>query len=288
MDKQSVRSALSILLALGACTSARPGETTTRPIPPGPADTGATAPLPVMSLVPGLSRYDLEQQAIVRVEGHEDSLPHTITTKALLLVEVLMHNDSSYDVTVSVDSLNQIAEGFGRSSPAHPTTLGSVLRVSFSPGGNSAQAQLPDSLCAYSQFVTVARHLVLPRIPAQLMTEPDKMPPDTMHIAGCRAGIHISVESTQEVRNLSGSPLQVSIEERATVKGSGMMQQDSVMIEGSLRAQGTASFTVGSRLPSLVQSQSEGAIKVELADSTVTFRQRITQHLRQRIVNSPN
>jgi hypothetical protein len=288
MNKGSVKSALCILLAVTACTRARPGDTTTLPAPATPSDTGVIAPSPLMTLVPGLSRYDLEQQAVVRAEGYEDSLPHTITTRALLLVEVLMHNDSSYEVRVSVDSLNQIAEGFARPSPMHPTTLGPVLRVSFSFGGHSAEAQLADSLCAYSQFVTVARHLVLPRLPVRLMTQPGRMPPDTMLVTSCRAGVPIRIESTQEVRNLGGSPLQMSIEERATVHGSGIIQRDSVTIDGSLRAQGTASFTGGSRLPSLVQTQSEGSIRIELGDSTVTFKQSLTQQLRQRNIESPN
>jgi hypothetical protein len=241
-----------------------------------------------MSLLPGLSRYDLEQHAVVRVEGADDSLPHRITTRALVLVEVLSNGDSIYDVTVSVDSLNQIAEGFGRPSPMHPTTLGAVLRVSLAPGGSSAYVQLADSLCAYSQFVTIARQLVLPRIPAYVMSERDRISPDTLRIASCRAGVPISIESTQEVRTLGGNPPEVAFDERATVQGSGVVQRDSITIDGSLRAQGTASFGSGSRLPSIVQTRSEGSIRISLRGSTVTFKQSLTQQIRRREAEAPN
>jgi hypothetical protein len=241
-----------------------------------------------MALLPGLTQYDLEQHAIVRLEGADDTLPHAITTRALLVVEVLSNSDSSYDVTVSVDSLNQLAEGFSRPSPIHPITLGPVLRVSFSPQSRSAHVQLADSLCAYSQFVTVARQLVLPQIPARVMTELNRTPPDTLHITSCRAGVPIRIESTQEVRNLGGNPAQMAIDERATVQGSGTMQRDSITIDGSLRTQGTASFAEGSRLPSLVHTRSEGTIRVGLGDSTVTFKQSLTQQLRRRGAELPN
>jgi hypothetical protein len=285
--RHHVKTALCVL-GLSACTSARPrGEIILPPEAVGPADTG-TAASPLMALLPGVSRYDLEQHAVVRVEGADDSLPHTITTRALVLVEVLSNSDSSYDVTVSVDSLSQTAEGFGRPSPTHPTTLGAVLRVSLTPAGNSAQAQLADSLCAYSQFVTIARQLVLPRIPAYVTAEPARTLPDTLRIASCRAGVPISIESTQELRDLGGTPPQVGIDERATVRGSGMIQRDSITIDGSLKAQGSASFTAGSRLPSLVQTRSEGSIRIGLGDSTVTFKQSLTQQLRRRDGNLPN
>jgi hypothetical protein len=242
-----------------------------------------------MTLVPGLSRYDLEQHAVVRLEGADDTLPHTITTRAVLLVEVLSYNDSSYDVTVSVDSLNQVAEGFGHPSPMQPMTLGPVLRVSFSSGGNAANTQLADSLCEYSQFVTLARQLVLPQLPAQVATaKTGRTPPDIMHITSCRAGVPIRIESTQEVRNLGGIPPQVRIDEKATLQGAGILQRDSITIDGFLTAEGTASFASGSRLPSIVQSSSEGSIRIGLGDSTVTFKQSLTQQLRRRATEVPN
>jgi hypothetical protein len=287
MDMRHVKIALCSVLALGACTSARSrGDI----LPPAgiPADTGAVLPSPLMTLLPGLSRYDLEQQAVVRVDGADDSLPHTITTRALVLVDILQNSDSSYDVTVSVDSLNQIAEGFNRPLPTHPSSLGTVLRVSFGAQGNSVHTQLADSLCAYGQFVTIARQLVLPTMPAQVGAELRRTPPDTLHITSCRAGVPIRIESTQEVRSLKSSPLQVEIDERARVEGSGTMQRDSITIDGSLRTQGTASFAAGSRLPSLVETRSEGSIRIGLGDSTVTFKQFLTHQLRRREPQPPN
>ena len=292
MTRQQLGSVFGVLLVLiGGCTTSRSRAPAT--IPPVLADTtniGITEDPRDLSFSAGSFQYRLRQSTKVHADGSTDTTPSSIMTTALLSVNVTSHSDSAHDVTVLIDSLQMSTEGLiPPRSAADISSLGPVLQASFRGNATTIETYLPDSLCAYSQFVMAARQILLPPLPIQIRTPlSPQVWVDTASLVSCRAGSRIEMLVIQQISDLRTEPHQFALDERADLRGTGMLSRNAVTVSGSIRTRGSISFTGRSRLPSLVQTESKGSITVQLGNSTIVFQQSSTQHIEWQEPRVPN
>jgi hypothetical protein len=272
-----------------SCASAGPRLPATVPsVPAIQADTQPSQATRHLALSTGTFRYSLTQNTTIQTEGSTDTARNTITTRALLLVEVMPEEGSGYSVTVAVDSIHLTGEGQLSSQTAAGTvSLGRVLGVSFQPSGNTVQAVLPDSLCAYGQFVTTAHDLLLLQLPAEIESDLGEPQIDSVRGTVCRAGTRIETVSTRQTRVTGQAQSVFDFTSTTKLGGRGVLGRDSVHVSGSIATQGTASFTGGSRLPWSVETISQGVVSVRLRDSTAVFRQVSSQRIQREEGTTP-
>ena len=147
---------------------------------------------------------------------------------------------------------------------------------------------LADSLCAYSELVTVAQDLLLPRIPNEIIVPINVLYSDTLTVRGCRAGALIETVTVRKLSNLEGMPVELTLQQQTTVHGSGSIRRDSLTIAGSVSTLGTVVFREGNRLPSHVTTRSDGLVTVQLGSKQSVFRQASTRELRRNPVAAPD
>ena len=271
--------ALAILFGASSngCTpTASPPITTPTPAsditPSGPATTA------YRRFSPGTYRYRYSQTAQVQGDGPTDSLPGIITTQAFIQADVGIEPDSSFTVTVSFDSITIDAQGsIPTRGVGQPVRLDSVVRGAFSRAGSTLQSQLPDSLCAYSQFITTARELLLPELGFEIPIPMRKNSADTAIQRACRAGTSIEMTTVRELRENRRNPTEVEVEQQTELHGAGVLRRDSVIVDGSISSRGRIFFSTNHRLPTLIQTESEGTITIQLGSNLTRFRQRSTQ-----------
>lgn len=278
----------AVCLLAGAC--ARPSQsvpTATPPLPAGVLDTGAPATSRYLTLEPGQFQYRLVQSA--QIQTDTSPVASSVVTRARLLVDVSTQTDSSYQLVVSIDSVQITPSG---SIPPRLipelVSLGAILRASIGPTGGVTEASLPDSLCAYSQFISAARDLVLPQLPLRVTTPLNNIKADTTTTVACRAGTRVNMVTVRELKELSTEPRELGLSGRTELAGTGALQRDSVTVTGTISTRGKASFLGAARLPSTVQTESEALITVRLGASTTLFRQNSALEIRQEEVRSPN
>jgi hypothetical protein len=275
-----------ITAVLGSLISAcaPPASSTTTVPPPFPTpvpDTGGTTGIRHLAISPGRFHYRVIQNTTIETHGVPDTTGG-ITTTAHLSVDVSPGSDSSYRVIVSVDSVQLITQGAipGR-GVGQVSSLGPVLRASIGTHYAVAEAVLADSLCAYSQLVTAARDLLLPQLPLQISTRVPERWVDSATVVSCRAGTQIHMRMVRELTNLRTDPPTLTLQGTTDLAGSGALREGPVKVSGAIMTRGRISFTRGSRLPSLVETESEGSIIVQLKDSATVFRQKTTQQIQQ-------
>ena len=269
---------VAVVLTTAGCSASGSG------IPPLPStprdrpDTGVTRGDTRLVLKPGQFRYDLLVNATIQAEGEPDSLQSSITTRAILIVDVTDHNDSTYGVTVTADSLHVATR---RSSLPEiligPVQVGPVLRASLTPYSVTVESQLADSLCAYGQILSTARELLAPQLAIDGALPRRASGRDTATTMVCRAGARISAYTTRDLSNSHRYPPEFASRGRTELAGTGELRNDSIAVTGSLTNQGSLTFVDGLRLPSKVQTHSTGRIQVRIGDSTTVFRQATDQ-----------
>jgi len=290
MTRHRLNKVLGVFTALiGGCTASG-SRAPTIPAPvPAETDTGSTEDLGELRFSAGSFHYHLREKTRIQAQGSADTTSSAITTTALLSVEVTPYGDSDYDVVVSIDSLKISTEGLIPSRSATGiSSLGPILRASFRADTTTVNSYLPDSLCAYSQFIMAARRILLPRVPVRIRTLPPEVWVDTATITSCRAGSRIEMLTSQEIRPLGQEPHKFALHETTELRGAGILHRDSVVVSGSIRTLGSVSFPRRSRLPSLVETESDGSITVRLGSSIIVFQQSSTQHIEQDEVRLPN
>ena len=272
-----------VALLISACAPSSPRTSPVPPPIPTPIpDTGVGASTRRLSLVPGQFQYYVLQSATIRTDAVADTMGGGITTTARLVADVSPDSDSSYTVVISIDSVQITSQGAIPSRGiAQVSFLGPVLRASVGARRSIVEMNLAESLCAYGQFVTAARDLLLPALPSQVIIPLPEAHVDTMVTVACRAGTRIQMTVVRELKNFSTDPLELTLQGKTELAGLGMVRDDSVSISGTLTTRGKASFTGEFRLPSLVQTESDGSITVRLGDSVTVFHQRSTQEIRQ-------
>ena len=280
---------LAALLAACAPSSGLPPSVTPA-IPEASRDTSAVRDLGFLHLQTGTFKYDLSQRTRIRARSFmPETIPTTTSVTAVLLAAVTPYNDSSFEVNISVDSVRISSEGSIPSSTIPEIlSLGQVLHASIEGGKTTVEYQLADSLCAYSHFLVAARELLIPQLPIPLSTSLLQAPLDTTTITTCRGGARIETVVRRELRSLRKSPPEFTIIGTAEIKGAGILRRDSLVVTGSVRTRGIASFSSISRLPASIQTESEGLITVHLGDSTTVFEQISTQHVQHRPSEPPN
>ena len=231
----------------------------------------------------GLYRYRLTGNTHIQPQETGDTVPGIVRSEALVSVRVVGSNtDSSLTALVSVDSIRISREGPVVPPSTTPVVrLDSVLRVIFTPQGNTTEVLLTDSLCAYSEFVTIAQDLVLPKIPNEINLPTNGSYGDTLTIRGCRAGITIETVTVRKLRNSQRIPVELALQEQSIVQGSGLIRRDSLTVTGSVSTAGTVIFPAGDRLPLHVNSKSDGLITVRLGSKQNVFRQTSTLNLQR-------
>lgn len=289
MQRNHLTTLLTTLLALAASGC------TTSAIPPTPEpilnvpDTTPSVPVTASYLrfTPGLYRYQFSQTTQISGDGPTDTLPGTITTQALMKAEVTVQPDSSFTVVISFDSIRVNTQG---PIPTHQmgqlTVLDSVVRGAFSRTGSSSQVYLADSLCAYSQFVTTAQELLLPQLGFEAPSPMRRSLVDTTTQRSCRAGTNIEMTTIRELRDVGRNPGEIELRQKTGLHGLGLLRRDSVTVSGSIATRGRVQFATMHRLPTLIQSESEGTIIVRLGSARTHFRQHSTQETRL-ITTSP-
>jgi hypothetical protein len=274
--------AIGVLMA--ACMPSRSTvPTVTLPLPPtDPTDTGAPRNARRLALIPGRFTYHLVQNATVEAELQPGAAIADLSMRARLLVDVSSDADSIYNVVISIDSL-QMTAGAPIPSRAIPelVSLGPVLQASISSDQTTVESSLPDSLCAYGQLVTAARDLLLPQLPVEISAQRLQIRADSTTATTCRAGTRISLLVIRRLTDLGTEPAEFRVDGKTELTGTGMLGRDSVTVSGSISNQGSALFAGRSRLPSLVRTVSDGLIRTKLGDSTIVFRQKSTQELRE-------
>ena len=281
-------SALALLLANAACTSGGRPPTTI----PGPGTPTGTTPELVQAthlrFSPGTYRYRFTQTAEISGSGSADTVPATIITRALIYAVVTSQADSSFAVSISFDSVAVSTQG---SIPPRGTSqlasLGSIIHGVFSRTTMSTEVHLPDSLCSYGQLASVGREVLLPELAFEAELSTRKSFTDTTTYRSCRAGIAVDVTTTRELKPVSRSAGEMTLEQESTVQGLGVLQRDSIAVTGSVSTRGRVSFKTVNRLPTLLQSESHGRITVRLGSTTTHFRQQSTQEI-QLIGAEPN
>ncbi len=276
---------------IGLATSCTPASRV--PPTPGPA----TPEIPSINEAPGsvsyqfapnTYRYRFQQTADIHGNGPTDTTPSRILTQGLFRVRVAAESDSSVTITISADSISITSQG---SIPGRGlqqiSTLDSVVTAKFSPSGVVMGAELPDSLCAYQQFTAMARELLLPELGLQTQSPTRQVYRDTVTQHACRAGTRIELVTVRQLRDRGRNPAEFSLEQETEIRGAGMLRRDSITVSGSVATRGTVSFSIGNRLPSLIQTHSEGRITVNLGSTTTLFHQRSTQEIRLEGIEPP-
>lgn len=237
---------------------------------------------------PNIYRYQFEQVARITADGSADTVPSTITTHARILVTVAAGINSDIGVSISFDSISITTEGsvpprgFGQ-----VTSLDSVLQGVFSTTGTTIEPRLADSLCAYSQFITAARELLLPELLLRVELPGRGLYVDSVSQKACRGGMTVNLTAIRELTDLSRNPPQFAILQRTELDGTGKVQRDSITMSGAISTRGYAIFATANRLPSLVQTESEGTITVQLGSITTVFRQTSRQEIQLSEVITP-
>jgi hypothetical protein len=239
---------------------------------------------------PNIYRYHFEQAARITVSGSVDTTPSTITTRAQILVTVAAEPNLDVQVSISFDSITISTQG-SIPSPGFTqvTSLDSVLQARFPVAGTSTtvETRLADSLCAYSQFITAARELLLPELPVQIESPGTKVYTDSVSQKACRGGIIVDLTTIRQLRDLSREPPEFTLQQRTEIAGSGQLRRDSMTVSGSILTRGVARFATANRLPSFIQTESEGAITVRLGSLTTAFRQVSHQQIRLIGIGNP-
>ena len=270
----------SLSLFLAACTS---GPSIPAPAPvPAPVETLQTLPTLISRLHFSADsyRYRFTQTAEVRVLDSIEASQSAVTTRALFLVEISPKADSSFSIHISVDSVSIATAGaIPHSVLGRPLQLGTVLHLIVSPTGMIIESQLPDSLCPFGQFLGTARELVLPELPLGVETPLRRTYADTSIQHACRAGADIRIVTTRQLQDLRKVPLELDIQQRAELQGAGLLRRDSITVSGSVATRGTALFSVPNRLPTTVQTRSEGTITVTVGQVKTVFQQLSQQTL---------
>jgi hypothetical protein len=274
--------------AIGACgPGTAPPISSPIPVTPG-TPTSDPSTLRFLLLVPGTYHYQLTQTAEIEGDGTTDTIPSTTVTRAIVQAVVTSQPDSIFTVIVSFDSITITAQGsIPTRGVAQQTSLDSVAQGIFSRAGNSFEVRLPDSLCSYSQFTSIARELLLPELDLASSNSGRRVYTDTTSYRTCRAGTSIDITVIRELRETGRDPSEMEIQQHAELHGTGLLRRDSITISGSVTTRGKASFTGTNRLPALVQTRSDGTIMVRLGSVQTQFRQRSTQELRL-ITAEPN
>jgi hypothetical protein len=259
------------------------------PAPETPELPSATEPITrYLHFSPNIYRYHFEQTAQVNARGSTDTLPSTITTRAVILVTVAAEPDSSIGVSISFDSISMTTQGSIPSRGfSQVASLDSVLHARFSATGIVVEPRLPDSLCAYVQFLSTARDLLLPGLAVQIESPATKVYTDTVVQTACRGGTNIELNTIRELRDLRREPIEFALHQRTEIHGLGQLRRDSITISGSISTSGAAVFATNNRLPTLVQTQSEGTITVQLGSLTTKFNQISRQEIRLEKSGSP-
>ena len=259
------------------------------PAPDKPQVSGPTQPATrYLHFSPNIYQYQFQQAAQITADGSPDTVPSTITTRARILVTVATRANSDVEVSISFDSISMNTEGLVPSRGfSQVTSLDSVLQGVFSTSATRVEPRLGDSLCAYSQFITAARELLLPELLRQVEIPGREVYVDSITQKACRSGIAIELTTVRELRDLSRNPPEFAIQQRTNVAGSGQPQRDSITVSGSILTRGVAIFGNTNRLPSLVQTESEGTITVQLGSITTVFRQTSRQEIRLSGITAP-
>jgi hypothetical protein len=272
-----------------SCTSRAPSPAT----PPLPSTPGGVDPSPSLAnylrFTPGTYRYRVAQTARIQAEGSVDTVPSVVTTEAILLISVWSDSDSTFDITVSIDSINIATQGsIPRRSAGQVTRLDSIVHVAFTPTSVITQVHLPDSLCTYGGFIGIAREVLVPELPLWIEGPSKRTYTDTATVTSCRAGAKLESLTTREVHDLGRDPPEFSIKGRTVLRGMGLLRRDSIVIGGSTSTRGSLIFEQGNRLPSILQSESEGMITITLGASRTVFRQTSTQAIHLEPSNRPH
>ena len=277
---------LILLTVSAACAPAsRPPIAVPEPSPGITPEPSSTARL---RFSPGTYRYRLIQTAEVKGSGVADTLPSQITTQALITAAVSSESDSSFVVIVSFDSISITTQGsIPPRGMGQPVSLDSLARGVFSRAGASTELQLPDSLCAYGQLGAISRQLLLPELPLETEVPLRGRLTDSTTQRSCRAGIVIQTTTVRELKNAGQAIGELTIEQESQIQGAGTVRMDSITVSGSVSTRGKASFSALNRLPTLIQSKSQGTITVQLGTTLTNFRQQTSQEIRL-LTTEPN
>lgn len=274
-------SLIAMLELIMACTRV-PSAESPDPVPI-PVRRDSVAPAIVLRLPQDSTRYSLRQTSSVRnLKAQDSATSGNLTTTAILYFVIdSADGNGRLSFTITADSLQITTEG---SIPSHrlvPRRIGPVLQGSVANGRIIAITALPDSLCAYSHLLTAAFHLLLPRLPAEVSLPLPNPVPDTTTITSCRAGTRIQLQIHRQLHSSKQAALTLTLEETVELSGTGMLRRDSITVSGLITTTGEVIFQPDSRLPQLVQTQSDGRVTVRLADSTTVFEQHSTQQLQR-------
>lgn len=279
-SKSFATTAICLAGVVAACTPATippPSPTPEKPQAVGPDQPAIRS----LYFSPNVYRYRYEEAARITADGSGDTVPNTITTNARILVTVATGADSTIAVSISFDSISITTQGSIPSRGfSQVTSLDSVLLGNFSRASTTVEARLADSLCAYSQFITVARELLLPELLVQIESPGRKVYIDSVTQNACRGGITVKLATIRELRDLSRDPPEFTIQQQTEISGTGQLRRDSIAVSGSISTRGAATFATANRLPSLVRTESEGTITVRLGNLTTVFRQTSHQEIR--------
>lgn len=275
----------TVVLSLGI-TSCSPGRPASLPLPvPTPVET--TSPVPPgdtrLAFLPGAYRYRLTQTAEVRAQGISDTVPAgVVTTEALFYVNVSRESDSAVHATISVDSIRITSQGsIPPSSMSSVTRIDSILHIVFSPTLVALGNPLPDSLCTYGSLTGVGHLILLPELTLDPEVSSRKTYTDTSREMSCRAGARVETTTIRRLRSSGKNPAEFAIEQAAEFQGSGVLRRDSIFVAGSTETRGTATFADNSRLPSIVATNSEGTITVQLGPVRTVFKQLVRQEIQR-------
>jgi hypothetical protein len=280
---------LALLATLtSACAS-------TPPLPPERPDvrpvTDSTATLAprTLRLTPGNAVYQFSQASDIRLEGSDDTTHSTITTDAVFSVVITEQNDSTHEISISADSVRIAGSGptLSRTQTLQslPLSLGTILRASLSPTTRNVEVLLADSLCAYGQLVSAAHEIVLKPLPYLPLLRENASWSDSSRFSTCRAGTTVESRTLHEVIYSPSQPNELALRAIVTVEGSGIMQTDSVRVHGIVTSTGRGLLEGADRLPTMLRTESQGRITVELGDSVTVFHQQSTQEWRRRLPN---
>ena len=281
-------SAFALLLASAACASGGSPPTTV----PGPSTPVGITPEPAQAMhlrfSPGTYRYQFTQTAEITGSGSADTVPGTITTRALIHAVVTSQADSSFAVSISFDSVVVSTQGsIPPRSMSQLPSLGSIVHGVFSQAVTSTEIRLPDSLCSYGQLAGIGREVLLPELAFEAELPTRKAFTDTTTYRSCRAGIMVDVTTKRELKHVSRGTGEMTLEQESIVQGSGILRRDSIAVTGSISTRGRVSFNALNRLPTLLRSESHGRITVRLGSTITHFRQQSTQEI-QLVGTEPN
>lgn len=279
MNRHFSSATILFVLAVTACT-----QRSSPPLPPVPvpeAEAPREMSLGSLQLLPGRFLYQLQQTMEVRIDDQPDTLPSSTTTMAAITIHVAAQSDSLFSATVSIDSIDITPSGFIPAAGLRRIDqLDSVIRVDFTPTTASTSIVLPDSLCAYGALVATVRALLVLDLPGQLELRAGNNYSDTTLTQTCRAGVNIDITTIRHLQLVRDSqPPQFEIRQAAELYGAGLTRRDSMTVEGSTITQGAATFSDRDRLPSRVETTSEGRVTVHLGTVRTIFTQQSRQSL---------